>query len=264
MKIKSFKDFDFKTFFLRLLLITFFLVISFVPIFFIFRAVDSNLWDALCSGNQQLIVQEVDKYDNQYGIIIIAILQIVQNVVIIIPSAPIHIAAGILLGTWKGFLTCHIADVISNFIIFVVYSRIKKQVDKIIPIDRASKTVRMIEDGRSPSYMVVMVCLLPAVPNGFIPYAAVNAKMKLGSYIAAITIGAAIPTLVLTAVGERIFNGDWLLFVILVAISFIGVFLLVKYQHKIFDLFDRVKGRFTKKKKAEEIADVSESSEEEQ
>lgn len=248
MKLKSLKDFNFKIFFLRLLLILVFLLLAFVPLFFIFRAVDANLWDALCSGNQQLIVREVEKYDNHYGVIIIAILQIVQNIVIIIPSAPIHIAAGIILGTGKGFLTCHIADVVSNFIVFLVYAKVKTGVDKIIPIDSSSKTVRMIEDGRSPSYMVVMVCLLPAVPNGFIPYAAVNAKMNIWAYIGAIAIGAAIPTLVLTAVGERIFSGDWLLFVALVAISFIGVFFLVKFQNKIFELFEKIKSKFTSKK----------------
>ena len=248
----SLKDFNAKIFFMRLLLILFFLLLAFVPLFFIFRAVDSNLWDALCSGNQQLIVQEVEKYDNQYGVLIIAILQLVQNIVIIIPSAPIHIAAGIILGTGKGFLTCHIADVVSNFIIFVVYSKIKNSVDKIIPIEKSSRTVKMIENGISPSYMVVMVCLLPAVPNGFIPYAAVNAKMNLWAYIAAIAIGAAIPTIVLTAVGERIFNGDWLLFIALLAISFIGVFFLVKFQNKIFGLFDKIKKLFTRKKNEED------------
>lgn len=248
MKLKSLKDFNAKIFFLRLLLITVFLLISFVPIFFIFKTVDSNLWDALCSGNQQMIVKEVEKYDNHYGVIIIAILQIVQDITVIIPSAPVHIAAGIVLGTWKGFLTCHLADIFSNFMVFMIYSKIKNKVDTIIPIDRSSKTVRMIEDGRSPAYMVVMVCLLPAVPNGFIPYAAVNAKMNIGTYIAAIAVGAAIPTIVLTAVGERIFSGDWLLFVVLVAISFIGVFFLIKFQNKIVGLFDKIKSVFSRKK----------------
>ena len=228
-----------------------FLLLAFVPLFFIFRAVDANLWDALCSGDQKKIVEGVEKYDNHYGVIIIAILQIVQNIVIIIPSAPIHIAAGIILGTGKGFLTCHIADVVSNFIIFVVYSKVKSSVDKIIPIEKSSKTVKMIETSLSPSYMVVMVCLLPAVPNGFIPYAAVNAKMNIWAYIAAIAIGAAIPTIVLTAVGERIFSGDWMLFVILVAISFIGVYFLMKFQNKIFALFDKIKKLFTRKKNEE-------------
>ena len=120
MKLKSLKDFNAKIFFLRLLLITVFLLISFVPIFFIFKTVDSNLWDALCSGNQQMIVKEVEKYDNHYGVIIIAILQIVQDITVIIPSAPVHIAAGIVLGTWKGFLTCHLADIFSNFMVFMI------------------------------------------------------------------------------------------------------------------------------------------------
>ena len=201
--------------------------IAFIPIFFIFRTVDSNLWDALCSGSQQKIVAEVQKYDNQWGVLIILILQVVQDISIIIPSAPIHIAAGIVLGTWKGFLVCHAGDVLYNVCIFLFYRKIKKYVDKIAPIDESSKTVRFIKEGSSPIYMVVMACILPAIPNGFIPYAAANAKVKARQYFLAVLIGPAIPTLVLTLVGDIIFQGNWPLFVFLVAISFASAFVSV-------------------------------------
>ena len=234
-----------RDFVLRLLFLGLLIGIAFIPIFLIFRTVDSGLWDALCSGNQKMIVECVQKYDNKYGVIIIAILQIVQDISIIIPSAPIHIAAGIVLGTWKGFAVCHIADVACNMFVFFLYTKIKKTVDKYLPIDESSRTVRLIKEGRSPTFMVVIACLMPAIPNGFIPYAAVNSKMKLKSYTFAVFLGAAIPTFVLTAVGEKIFEGNWLLMAGLLALSFVGVFFLLKYQKYILDALDAAKSKIT-------------------
>lgn len=236
--IKKLRAFALRIFFLGVLI-----GIAFIPIFLIFRMVDSNLWSALCSGDQHMIVEAVQKYDNKYGVIIIAILQVVQDLSIIIPSAPIHISAGIVLGTWKGFAVCHIADVACNMFVFFVYSRIKKTVDKFLPIDESSRTVRLIKEGRSPAFMVAIACLMPAIPNGFIPYAAVNSKMELKKYTLAVFFGAAIPTFVLTAVGDKIFEGNWLLMVGLLALSFVGVYFLLKYQKYILDVIDEAKAK---------------------
>lgn len=251
------KKVDIKTLGIRALMLMALLAIAFIPIFFIFQRIDGNLWNALCSGNQQKIVTEVQKYDNQWGVLIILILQIVQDISIVIPSAPIHIAAGIVLGTWKGFLVCHVGDVLYNMVVFLFYRKIKKSVDRIVPLEDSSKTVSFIKDGRSPTYMVVMACILPAIPNGFIPYAAVNAKVKAKNYFFAVLIGPAIPTLVLTLLGDIIFQGNWLLFVILVAISFIGVFLLIKFQNQVLGFFDKIAALFTKKNKEASSEDAA-------
>ena len=241
------KKIDFKTLGLRVLLLMALLGIAFIPIFFIFKSVDGNLWTALCSGNQTKIVEEVQKYDNQWGVLIILILQIVQDISIIIPSAPIHIAAGIVLGAWEGFIVCHVGDVLYNVGIFMLYKKIKKHVDRIVPLEDSSKTVKFLKEGSNPVYMVVMACILPAIPNGFIPYAAVNAKLKLREYFLAVLIGPAIPTLVLTVVGDVIFQGNWLLLVILILISFIGVFFLIKFQNYVIGFITKIIGFFCKR-----------------
>ena len=241
------KRIELKTLGLRVLLLMVLLGVAFIPIFFIFRSVDGNLWSALCSGNQTKIVEEVQKYDNQWGVLIILILQIVQDISIVIPSAPIHIAAGIVLGAWEGFIVCHVGDVLYNIGIFVLYKKIKKHVDRIVPLEDSSKTVKFLKDGSNPVYMVVMACILPAIPNGFIPYAAVNAKLKLKEYFLAVLIGPAIPTLVLTIVGDVIFQGNWLLLVFLILISFVGVFFLIKFQNQVIGAITKMIGFFTGK-----------------
>lgn len=251
------KKIDFKTLAVRVMLLMVLLCIAFIPIFFIFQRIDGNLWAALCSGSQQKIVTEVQKYDNQWGVLIILILQIVQDISIVIPSAPIHIAAGIVLGTWKGFLVCHVGDVLYNVCIFLFYRKIKKYVDKIAPFEDSSKTVKFLKDGRSPTYMVVMACILPAIPNGFIPYAAVNAKLKAKNYFFAVLIGPAIPTLVLTLLGDIIFQGNWILFVILVLISFVGVFFLIKFQNQVISIFEKIPKIFGSKKKVKDVKEES-------
>ena len=221
------------------------LAISFIPIYFIFKKVDSNLWAALTSGNQTKIVEAVEKYDNKYGVMIISILQFVQDFSIIIPSAPIHIAAGIVLGKWKGFLVCHLSDLFYNITVFLIYRKLKKYVDKIAVIDENSKTVRFIKEGLSPAYMVALACLIPAIPNGFIPYAAASTDIKLKNYFLAVALGAAVPTFVLTTIGGVIFKGNWLLFVFLIVLSFFGVFILLRYQNHIIRTFHKLS--FSKK-----------------
>lgn len=243
--VEKIKTVDYKSLLIRGLLICAVMGLFFIPIYFVFNAVDSNLWNALKSGNSQEMVKAIQAYDNIYGVIIVAILQIVQDIVIIIPSAPVHLVGGIILGTWGGFLVCHIADVAANMLIFLVYSKIKKYMDKILPIAENNSTVQMIKQGRSSTYMIVMVCILPAVPNGFIPYAAVNAGMGIVKYTLAVTIGCAIPTFVMTAIGGMLANMNAPFFIFLVAISFIGVFLLLRYQHYILKMLELAKHKST-------------------
>ena len=114
-----------------------------------------------------------------------------------------------------------------------------------MPIDDSNSTVRLIKQGRSATYMITMVCLLPAVPNGFIPYAAVNAGLALGKYTFAVTIGCAVPTLVMTALGGTIAEANWLLMAFLIGISFGGVFLLLRYQHHILKMLELAKHKST-------------------
>ena len=243
--IEKVKTTNYKALLIRVAVIVAIMGIFFIPIYFVFNAVDANLWDALRSGNQDEMVKAIREYDNHFGVIIVAILQIVQDLVIIIPSAPIHLVGGIILGTWEGFWVCHIADVATNMFVFFVYAKIKKYIDKFMPIDDSNSTVRMIKQGKSSTYMIVMVCLLPAVPNGFIPYAAVNAGLALGKYTLAVTIGCAVPTLVMVAIGEQIYNADWLLMAFLIALSFVGVFVLLRYQHHILKMLELAKHKST-------------------
>lgn len=229
---------------LRILVPITILGISFIPIFFIFKHVDSDLWQAFSTGNEQLLVTEIKKYDNAWGAIIISILHVLQDVFIVIPSAPIHISAGILLGSFKGFLVCHVTDVATNLTLFAIYRKVKTKIDKLIPIEKSSKTVSMIKNGKNKTYMVILASLLPAVPNGFIPYAAVNAGISFRGYFVAMLIGPAIPTFVLTLVGGSIFEGNWILMVFLLLISFVGVYFLMKFQNQILNLFGKCKKIF--------------------
>jgi len=243
--INKVKAVNYKSLLIRAIIIVAVMGIFFIPIYFVFNAADAELWDALQSGDQDRMFAAIKEYDSVYGIIIVAILQIVQDIVIIIPSAPVHLVAGMVLGTWTGFWVCHLSDVFANMLIFFLYSKIKKYIDKFMPIDDSNSTVRMIKQGKSSTYMIVMVCLLPAVPNGFIPYAAVNAGMTLGKYTLAVTIGCAIPTIVMTAIGEQIMDMNWLLMAFLIGLSFVGVFFLLRYQHHILKMLEMAKHKST-------------------
>ena len=114
------KTTNYKALFIRALIIVAIMGVFFIPIYFVFNAVDANLWGALKSGDSDKMFEAIEGYDSVYGVIIVAILQIVQDLVIIIPSAPVHLVAGIVLGPVKGFVVCHIADVFTNMFVFFI------------------------------------------------------------------------------------------------------------------------------------------------
>ena len=66
----KFKNFKLKVALIRLLLLIGMILLAFIPIYVIMANTDFNLWNALVSGNQALIVDAVSNYDNFYGAII--------------------------------------------------------------------------------------------------------------------------------------------------------------------------------------------------
>lgn len=52
------------------------------------------------------------------GLICTALLQFLQVVSIVLPGAPIQVAAGIVYGVWKGSAICYVSHVSANLAVF--------------------------------------------------------------------------------------------------------------------------------------------------
>lgn len=213
--------------------------LAFLLVYYIGRDIAPDLIAAFKSGDEAAIEMYLSENDNVLGMLLTALLQIVQVVSVVIPSVPVQVAAGVVFGTIKGFLICYLANIAANALIYIVYAKMHVYLDKIVPMEKESKVTKMIAASGSPTYMVAMACIIPAIPNGFIPYAAYTAKVPFKKFVFAVAVGCLPPIFVLCAIGNQILAGDWFIVVFLIILSFIIAAVLTLLQNRIIGFINR-------------------------
>lgn len=183
-----------------------------------------ELLPLLRSGDEEKIAAYLGSRNSLSGILSTAILAFLQPVSIILPGAPIQIAAGIVYGTLKGFLICHISYVISNLVVFYLARVLGQRMNRYV--SRFSGKVNFLEGAQYPAYMTAMACLIPVMPNGIIPYAAARTKMKFREFLLAVELGSFFPILAMCAIGKRILHGDYVYALVLLLFCLVVVIIL--------------------------------------
>ena len=177
--------------------------------------------EALKKGDPQALQKFLKEGRSWQTLVMLAILQYVQILSIVLPSPPIHIAGGMVAGTLKAFVTCHISYCLANLTVFVAARHFKKGLAKVgLVDDKGSKLTEMLSQGE-PWTVVVLACMIPIVPNGLIPYAAAQTDMKKSTFVASVFAGGFVPTFLLCAIGSNIMQADYPLILLLVSIDII-------------------------------------------
>lgn len=192
-----------------------------------------ELWPLLKEGNEEEVAAYLGSQPPLIGMLCTALLAFLQPLSIVLPGAPIQIAAGVVYGTLKGFLICHSAYVLANIMVFYLARIMRGKMDQ--HLTRFSGKIDFLKKERHPAYMTAMACLIPVLPNGIIPYAAARTKIRLHEFVLAVVLGSFFPVLVMCAVGKRILHGDYLYAATLLIFDFLVVFILTKYRNKVCD-----------------------------
>lgn len=233
---------------LRVLFASIMVGLAVLLVYLIFRSSAPGLMPAIREGNTGVIEEYLESNANIKGMILTAILQIVQVISIVIPSMPIQVAAGVVFGVWKGFIICHLANVAGNCLVYTAYSKMSNRLNDLIPVNRNNKVVKFIQSSSSTTFMVAMTCLIPAVPNGFVPYAAVLVDVPLKKFAFAVWAGSAFPVFMMCLIGRRILAGDYFMAVALIIVTLIMAVVLTVKQKKIIGLAHSIWERLTNKK----------------
>ena len=201
-----------------------------------------DLWPVLKSGDEAQIEAYISTAGNLSGLVCTALLQFLQVVSIILPGAPIQIAAGIVYGVWKGAAICYLSYVSANLIVFRLARRMGSLMDKLAPTSKTGmlRKIRFFNDAEMPVYMTAMACIIPVVPNGIIPYAAAKAPMRFWQFALAVCLGSAAPIFVMCLIGGRILAGEYLLAVEAFGISLVAVILLTYYRRQLMALVRKI------------------------
>jgi len=211
-----------------------------------------ELFPLLQNGSVSQIENYLRSSGKFTGLVFTALLQAVQVFSVVLPGMPIQIAAGIVYGIWRSFLVCHLSSVIANVLVFKAVRKFGAKMDKIMPIERKDSRLDFLLKSQTPAYMTVIACLVPVLPNGFIPYVAAKTKIKTVHFALAVYFGSLLPVLVLCAVGSKILKGGYVMSAVLFVSLCVAVLLLAVFRNQVLGFIGRFSSKRLKRKPQKE------------
>lgn len=203
-----------------------------------------ELINIIKSGNYN----NLEPYFRSFGLLGIAaviLIQILQVIIIIIPSPFIWIPAGIVFGVGEGLLYCLVGIIIGNAIAFTISRKLKigtrsKKVEKVFAtMDRF----------KSPDLVLFLVSTLPGMPNGLIPYLYAPTNYTLPHYLLIVGMGSIPSILMSTLIGQLLMEGMYLQALIFIAIIGLFLGLVVWKKEVVLNFFASLEKKWNTRKK---------------
>lgn len=181
-----------------------------ILIWFAFGNKIPGLIPLLKEGDSQKIADYLAQETGIRGVIAVILLQAIQVASIVMPGMAIQVAAGLIYGWLEGFLMCYFGFALSNLFVFLFARRMGSDRIKDVSMGRMSQWLMEKLRGTKPQFMVVLACMVPAVPNGVIPYLAARTEITAKEYVGAVAMGSWLQILLACMAGQFIINGQWL------------------------------------------------------
>ena len=198
-----------------------------ILIWFAFGDKIPGLIPLLKEGDSQQIADYLAQETGIKGVIAVILLQAVQIASIVMPGMAIQIAAGLIYGWLEGFLMCYIGFVVSNLCVFLFARKMGSDRIRDVSMGRTSQWLLEKLKGTKPQFMVVVANMVPAVPNGIIPYLAAKTDITALDYVKSVAMGSWLQILLACLAGQFIINGQWLYTVLTIVFQFTVVFIIL-------------------------------------
>ena len=144
-----------------------FVLAALLLVYLVVRQTMPDIIPLLRSGDEEALEAYLSRDMSFTGILYMALLQMVQVWSIVISGVIVNVAAGVVYGVWRAFAICLVSSSLAHGISFTLYQRLGKYLDKLLP-DNSSDKLDIVAKSEHPAYMVVTLCFLPLIPNGFI------------------------------------------------------------------------------------------------
>ncbi len=164
----------------------------------------------LKEGDGEKIADYLAQETGIKGVIAVILLQMIQVVSIVLPGMAIQVAAGLIYGWLQGFLMCYFGFVLSNLLIFMFARRMGSGRLKDVSMGRTSQWLMEKLNGTKPQFMVVIANMVPAIPNGVIPFIAAKTSITAKEYVIAVAMGSWLQILTSCMAGQFIIQGKWM------------------------------------------------------
>lgn len=179
-------------------------------------------------GDKHAIVTYLSEEDAITGMICVMLLSGLQVASVVLPGIAIHVAAGVLYSWWKAFLLCYTGFIIGNMAVFLFVRRMREEGKsiKVNPGPTGKKILEMLS-GTPIMLVVIVVYMVPGVPNGIVPYIAVKRNMKPERFFIGTAMGGWLQILASCVAGNFLIRGSIIsgVLVILIQWAVLGLML---------------------------------------
>lgn len=162
-----------------------------------------------------------------WGVVILLGIQIIQVVIAIIPGEPIEVIAGLLYGTFWGYVYCTIGMLIGTILIFYAVRFFGKGFIETLAGSHKLERFRFLHDTRKLKMVTFLLFFIPGTPKDVLTYFMPLTKIRPLTFFVIVTV-ARIPSIVSsTFAGDSIGDGKWfqtlIIFLAIGAIGLIGI-----------------------------------------
>ena len=153
------------------------------------------------------------------GSLIFLLICIAQVVVAFVPGELVESAAGVIFGPWQGIFMCMLGLTLGSVIVILLVRKFGvKLVETFYPSEKID-ALPILNNPKKRNFMIFILFLIPGTPKDFITYLIGLTKVSIPMYIL-LTTFARIPSIITsTFIGDAAGNGDFMLTIILIAIT---------------------------------------------
>ncbi len=195
-------------------------------IFWLIQKWNPQFFPVLLTGDRDALEQMIQHETGFYAVLFTIGLEYIQTFSIIIPGAPVNIAAGLVLGGFIGTIVCTIGFVSANVAVFALARKLHGLLERFIPsTGKINPKWKFISESEHPSLMIILAYGIPIMPNGFIPYIAAKSSISTKGFSWAVFFGGFPGIMFSNFMGHFIVRGHYKNAIIL-GLIWIGCFIL--------------------------------------
>ena len=162
-----------------------------------------------------------------WGVLILIGIQILQVVIAVIPGEPIEVVAGLLYGTFWGYVYCTIGMLTGTVLIFYTIRFFGKNAIQAFADSRKLERFRFLHDTHRLKMVTFLLFFIPGTPKDVLTYFMPLTKIRPLTFFVIVTV-ARIPSIVSsTFMGDSIGNGQWIrsiiIFLVIGLLGLIGI-----------------------------------------
>ncbi|MCR4908758.1 MAG: VTT domain-containing protein [Lachnospiraceae bacterium] len=132
------------------------------------------------------------------------------------------VCAEALYGKLTGVIMCFITNLVTNVLIFFAARRFWISTREFDKIEHNPLLEEWINHEKYPGLLVFMMCVVPVIPNGMIPYISAQAGVSLPAFAGALSLGSLLTVILFVCCGDLLLSEHFR-----VSLPLIGVLLIV-------------------------------------